>query len=81
MLGNVIGSNIFNMLCILGITAMVHPIRVAPKALGLDYWVVLVISLLVMAALATQRRLVRFEGALLLAFYLGYMVYLYWPES
>lgn len=77
VLGNVIGSNIFNLLCILGITSMVHPIRVAPKALGLDYWVVLVISLLVMAALATQRRLVRLEGAVLLSFYLGYMVYLY----
>ena len=77
VLGNVIGSNIFNLLCILGITTMVHPISVAPQAIALDYWVVLVISLLVMAALATQRRLVRFEGAVLLAFYLGYMVYLY----
>ncbi len=77
VLGNVIGSNIFNLLCILGITSMVHPIEVAPQALGLDYWVVLVISVLVLVALATQRRLVRLEGALLLAFYLGYMVYLY----
>ncbi len=77
VLGNVIGSNIFNLLCILGITSMVHPIRVAPQALGLDYWVMLVISVLVLVGLATQRRLVRFEGAILLAFYLGYMVYLY----
>ncbi len=77
VLGNVIGSNIFNLLCILGITSMVHPIRVAPQALGLDYWVVLVISVLVLVGLATQRRLVRFEGAVLLAFYLGYMAYLY----
>ncbi len=77
VLGNVIGSNIFNMLCILGITSMVHPIRVASQVLWQDYWVVLIISLLLMAALATQRRLVRVEGAMLLAFYIGYMVYLY----
>ncbi len=77
VLGNVIGSNIFNLLCILGITAMVHPISIAPQALALDYWVMLAISAGVLLALATQRRLVRVEGALLLAFYLGYMVFLY----
>ncbi len=77
VLGNVVGSNIFNLLCILGIASIVHPIRVAPKAIGLDYWVVLAISLLVMAALAIRRRLVRLEGAVLLAFYFGYMFFLY----
>ena len=77
VLGNVIGSNIFNLLCILGITAMVHPIPVTPQALALDYWVMLAISVLLMIALATQRRLVRVEGALLLAFYVGYMIFLY----
>ncbi len=77
VLGNVIGSNIFNMLCILGITAMVRPIPVAEQVLKLDYWVTLVISVLLLIALATQRRLVRLEGGLLLGFYLGYMVYLY----
>ena len=77
VLGNVIGSNIFNMLCILGITAMVRPIPVAEQVLKLDYWVTLVISVLLLIALATQRRLVRLEGGLLLGFYFGYMVYLY----
>ena len=50
-LGNVIGSNIFNMLCILGLTSIAHPIAVAPQALRLDYWVVMVISLLVLLVL------------------------------
>ena len=77
VLGNVIGSNIFNMLCILGITALVRPIPVVEQAITLDFWVVLAFSLLVLAALAFQRRLVRIEGAILLACYLGYMVYLY----
>ncbi len=78
VLGNVIGSNIFNLLCILGITSMVHPIAVAPQAIRLDFWVVLTISLLVLGALARRPRLLRFEGATLLALYLAYMVVLYW---
>ena len=77
VLGNVIGSNIFNMLCILGITTLVHPIPVPPAAIRLDYWVVLGISILVLLALAFQRRLIRVEGALLLAVYLGYSIYLF----
>ena len=78
VLGNVIGSNIFNLLCILGITSIVHPIRVPAAAIGLDFWVVLGVSVAVMFALATRNRLVRLEGAVLLAGYLGYTVFLYW---
>ena len=77
VLGNVIGSNIFNLLCILGITSMVHPISVAPQALRLDFWVMLAISILVLVCLALRRRLQRLEGLVLLAIYLGYTVFLY----
>jgi len=77
VLGNVIGSNIFNLLCILGLSSVVHPIVIAPQILALDYWVMLAISLLVLAALATRRQMVRFEGAVLAALYVGYMVFLY----
>ncbi|MEM7585874.1 MAG: calcium/sodium antiporter [Acidobacteriota bacterium] len=77
VLGNVIGSNIFNLLCILGITSMVHPIQVAGKILAVDFWVVLGISLLLLAFLAWNRRLVRAEGALLLAAYCGYTYFLF----
>ena len=79
VLGNVIGSNIFNLLCILGITSIVHPIAVTQKALGLDFWVVLGVSVFVLGALALQRRLVRTEGAILLALYLGYTAFLFRP--
>ena len=59
-------------------TSLAHPITVAPAALGLDFWVMLGISLLVLGMLATQRRVVRTEGILLLAIYLGYCVFLFW---
>ncbi len=78
VLGNIIGSNIFNLLCILGVTSLVHPIAVTPQAMGLDFQVMLGISVLTLVMLASQKRLVRAEGALLLAIYLGYMLYLYW---
>ncbi len=79
VLGNVIGSNIFNLLCILGLTAMVHPIAVVPTALSLDFWVMLGISVLTMAMLMTQGRVVRLEGTILLTIYVGYTAFLYWP--
>ena len=77
VLGNVIGSNIFNLLCILGITSIVHPIRVPQASIGLDFWVVLTISVAVLLALEGQRRLARPAGAVLLLSYLGYTVYLF----
>ncbi len=81
VLGNVIGSNIFNILCILGITATVHPIQISAKSLAVDFWVVLGISLLLLVALVINRRLVRVEGAVLLAAYFGYTVFLFLGSS
>lgn len=80
VLGNVIGSNIFNLLCILGFTTLAHPIVVTPKVLGLDFWVMFGISVLLLGMLATRRRVVRLEGTLLLSIYVGYTVFLYWPQ-
>ena len=76
VMGNIVGSNIFNILCILGITPMVHPIAVAPEALRLDFWMMLGISVLVAAMLAVNRRLERWEGIFLLTIYVGYTVFL-----
>lgn len=77
VMGNIVGSNIFNLLCILGLTAAVSPIRVAPQVVGLDFWVMLGFSLLLMTFLYTRGRLRRLEGAVLLALYLAYTVFLY----
>jgi cation:H+ antiporter len=77
VLGNVVGSNIFNMLCILGLTSMVHPIEVNPTVLELDFWVTFGISVLLLLMLLRRRRVDRVEGAVLLAFYVGYSAYLF----
>lgn len=72
ILGNIVGSNIFNVLAILGIASLVHPIHVPFANVATDVWVVLIFSLLVLPFLWTGLRLGRREAAVLLA---GYGVY------
>ena len=76
VLGNVIGSNIFNLLCILGLTSVVHPIAVAEKALSMDFWVTFGISAFLLLMLLVRPKLGRSAGALLLGTYIGYSIYL-----
>ncbi len=76
--GNVVGSNIYNILGIGGITALIAPTQVPPEIVSFDNLVMIAVSLLLIPIAYTGRRIVRWEGALLLA---GYFVYLaiLWP--
>jgi cation:H+ antiporter len=69
--GNVIGSNIFNVVAILGTAAVVEPMHVASSVLSRELPAVLVMSILVFPMLRTGWRIQRWEGAVLLALYLG----------
>jgi cation:H+ antiporter len=73
-LGNVIGSNIFNILGILGVTALYRPIAVPREIIVLDAWVMLGATLLIIYFALTKSRVERWEGAVLL---LGYLAYLF----
>lgn len=75
-LGNIIGSNIFNILCILGITVTVTPMSIAWVTIQRDMWVMLAVSLLLWPFLFTGRKLSRLEGALFLLAYGIYVVVL-----
>ena len=72
-LGNVIGSNIFNLLAIIGVTAMVDYIAVAPLFLQFDLWVMLASSLLLIPFVLYRMHLTRVWGLLLTALYLSYL--------
>jgi len=74
--GNIVGSNIFNMAAILGITSMVTPITVSPDILTRELPAVLAISLLVLPLTKSGLRVHRWEGAVLLASYLGLTTWL-----
>ncbi|WP_457637644.1 calcium/sodium antiporter [Oceanithermus sp.] len=79
LLGNLIGSNVFNSLGILGLTALLRPIRADVPAVKLDLAVMLGLILLAWPMLYTGLRLGRREGAVLLAVYLAYVAYLFKP--
>jgi cation:H+ antiporter len=70
--GNILGSNIFNLLGILGVSSLLQPLPVHARILQFDQWVMLGSSLLLLLFLYTGRRLSRLEGGVLLA---GYGVY------
>ncbi len=76
--GNVIGSNIFNILGILGLASSLRPLS-APGIDGMDLWIMVAFSVGLIPLLWTGRKLQRVEGALLLAGYACYL-WLLWPS-
>ena len=71
-LGNLMGSNIFNVLSILGITSIVKEIHVNEIILNIDMLWMLGITLLVMPMMLSSRRIARSEGVILLLIYAYY---------
>lgn len=75
-LGNIVGSNIFNALLILGTTAIIKPIPV-PFVSIIDLFILLGVSIYLAITARTGKKLTRIEGATYLVFYAGYMAYLF----
>jgi cation:H+ antiporter len=75
-LGNVVGSNIYNLCGILGLTAVIHPIEVPAEIARIDIWVMLGVTALLIVQLRSGWRLSRIEGALLVLLYCGYTAFL-----
>lgn len=72
-IGNVVGSNIANILLILGVTSVISPVSVAPQIIRLDIWVALGFAL-VLFPFALNQKLTRWEAGVLLAVYVGYIL-------
>jgi len=77
VLGNVIGSNIFNILAILGVTVVIQPIEVSARFRDMDTPVMLGAALFLLVLLFASRSIGRLWGALMLAAYAVYMVVLF----
>jgi len=71
--GNIVGSNIFNILGVAGMAAVASPIAVPSQIVQFDIWAMLASALVLVAFAATGWRLNRWEGAALLAGYGGYL--------
>ncbi|HBO42399.1 MAG TPA: sodium:calcium antiporter [Planctomycetaceae bacterium] len=76
--GNIVGSNIFNIMCVLGLSAAVSPggLDVSPAALRLDITVMMAVALACLPIFFTGHLIARWEGVLFLAYYFAYMAYL-----
>lgn len=76
--GNVVGSNLFNILCVLGLAAMVAPagIPVHPAALRFDIPVMIAVSIACLPIFFHESRISRWEGGLFFGYYLAYTGYL-----
>jgi len=75
-LGNVIGSNMFNLLAIIGIASLVGPIPVDPEFLRFDLWVMLAASVLLVPFVYLRQDITRMWGIVLTVLYAGYLTLL-----
>ncbi len=76
--GNVVGSNIFNIGSVLGLTAVISPggVPVAEAAIGFDIPFMVAVALAVLPVVYTRASVARWEGMVFVAYYLAYTLYL-----
>ena len=76
--GNVVGSNIFNILSVLGLSALVAPtaLTIAPSMLNFDIPVMVAIAVACLPIFFTGHLIARWEGALFFGYYVAYLLYL-----
>jgi len=77
--GNVVGSNLFNILGCLGLASVVSGsagLAVPPSVLSFDIWVMLAVTLACLPVFMTGREIARWEGIVFVAYYVAYVAYL-----
>lgn len=75
---NVVGSNIFNLLMILGAAGLAHPLPIDPRMISVDLWVMMAFTVLLFPLVVRRGTLARSGGAGLLTAYAGYLGWLAW---
>jgi cation:H+ antiporter len=70
--GNLIGSNIFNILSILGITSLITPIEVSSEIINYDLIAMIIVTMLVLPLMIYKRRMGKLSGGILLLVYVYY---------
>ncbi len=76
VVGNVVGSNLFNILLVLGFTSLVSPIGVPPEAIVFHMPVMIAVAVACLPIFFTDYLIERWEGGLFLAYYVAYTLYL-----
>ena len=75
-IGNLIGSNIFNIMAVIGITVMIKPIHVGENTLNIDMIWMLAIAAALLPMLLLGKKITRFKGLLLISTYIAYIAIL-----
>lgn len=75
-IGNLVGSNVFNTLLVVGAAGAIEPFSVSSRLIGVDYWVMIAVTAAFLAVAAITKRIGRIPGLCLLAGYIVYLVYL-----
>jgi len=75
-IGNVLGSNLFNILAVGGVASLVGPLPVPAEFFVVDFWVMLAATALLALLIFARARLTRLTGLLMLAAYGAYMVWI-----
>lgn len=76
-IGNIVGSNIYNVLAILGVASVLGPVEIDAQIRAVDMWVMLAATLTLLPPLLLGNRMGRFYGLLLLLGYVAYVGYLF----
>ncbi|MEF8780728.1 MAG: calcium/sodium antiporter [Haloferacaceae archaeon] len=71
--GNVVGSNIYNVLAVIGILAIISPVRISPGVMGFEFPALLAFTFFLVAIMWRGNRLSRLDGAALLAGYVAFV--------
>ena len=77
VVGNILGSNIFNILAVIGITSFMQPVDIASRFAHTDMWIMLASSIVLVPFMVSNWRLSRAEGIVLVLFYFIYIGALY----
>ncbi len=80
-IGNVLGSNLFNLLAVMGVTAMVAPIPVPEVFKSVDLWIMLAASVLLLPFVVRGTQISRLSGVGFLGAYLAYLYFVYTPRG
>lgn len=74
-IGNLIGSNLFNIFGIVGVTAVVHPLSISPSVISFDIYFMLGIALLLLPFMVWGKNVGLWKGLVLILFYAVYMYF------
>jgi len=76
-LGNIVGSNIFNTLLVIGAAGTAKPFTVSPRFSGTDFWIMITVTVAFILTAAIYKKITRKAGIILVVMYAAYMIYLF----